>query len=130
MTTETAKPTTHDTQTVGASDANTLNISVSDTAVARMKTFLAQRGKGLGIRLGVQTAGCSGMAYVIEFVDALEPGDQVLDVGGVKVIIGAKAAVYLNGIAVDYRKEGLNEGFKFVNPNASGECGCGESFTV
>lgn len=107
-----------------------LNITVTDAARARMKTFLDSRGKGIGIRLGVQTAGCSGMAYVIEFVDELEPGDQTLDVGGVNVVIGTKAAVYLNGINVDYQKEGLNEGFKFENPNATGECGCGESFTV
>ncbi len=107
-----------------------INITVSDVAKNRMKTFLANRGEGIGIRLGVQTAGCSGMAYVIEFVDELEEGDQLIDIGGVKVIIGAKAALYLNGIKVDYQKHGLNEGFKFENPNAKGECGCGESFTV
>lgn len=107
-----------------------LNVTVTEAAAERMKTFLANRGKGFGIRLGVQTAGCSGMAYVIEFVDELEPGDQVIELDGVNVVIGTKAAIYLNGVAIDYRKEGLNEGFKFENPNASGECGCGESFTV
>lgn len=110
--------------------ATPITINVTDAAKQRMKTFLANRGKGIGIRLGVQTAGCSGMAYVIEFVDELEEGDQTIDVGGVNVVIGVKAALYLNGINVDYQKEGLNEGFKFENPNAKGECGCGESFTV
>ncbi len=107
-----------------------ITISVTDAAKQRMKTFLENRGSGIGIRLGVQTAGCSGMAYVIEFVDELEKGDQTIDVGGVNVVISVKAALYLNGINVDYQKEGLNEGFKFENPNAKGECGCGESFTV
>ncbi len=110
--------------------ATPITINVTDAAKQRMKTFLANRGKGIGIRLGVQTAGCSGMAYVIEFVDELEEGDQTIDVGGVNVVIGVKAALYLNGINVDYQKQGLNEGFKFENPNAKGECGCGESFTV
>ncbi len=113
------------------SDTQTpINITVTDAAKKRMKTFLANRGKGIGIRLGVQTSGCSGMAYVIEFVDELEEGDQIIDVGDVNVIVGVKAAVYLNGVKVDYQKQGLNEGFKFENPNAKGECGCGESFTV
>lgn len=112
------------------SAGNPLNISVTDAAKRRMQTFLQNRGKGIGIRLGVQTAGCSGMAYLIEFVDRLEDDDQLIDVGGVNVVIGAKAAIYLNGIKVDYQREGLNEGFKFENPNATGECGCGESFTV
>ncbi len=110
--------------------ATPITINVTDAAKQRMKTFLANRGKGIGIRLGVQTAGCSGMAYVIEFVDELEEGDQTIDVGGVNVVVGVKAALYLNGISVDYQKQGLNEGFKFENPNAKGECGCGESFTV
>lgn len=108
----------------------TLDITLTAAAQNRMKLFLAKRGKGLGIRLGVQTSGCSGMAYVIEFVDELEESDQVLDINGVTVVIGQKAALYLNGIVVDYQKQGLNEGFKFENPNATGECGCGESFTV
>jgi len=107
-----------------------LNIKVSEAAIERMKSYLHTRGKGIGIRLGVRTAGCSGMAYVIEFVDTLDAGDQILPIDGIKIVVGAKALIYLNGVAVDYRKEGLNEGFKFANPNASGECGCGESFTV
>lgn len=109
---------------------NPFNIHVSDQAAERMKTFLNNRGKGIGIRLGVQTAGCSGMAYVIEFVDELAADDRVTAVNGVNIIINTKAAIYLQGISIDYQKQGLNEGFKFENPNATGECGCGESFTV
>ena len=86
--------------------------------------------EGIGVRLGVKTSGCSGMAYVIEFVDELEENDQVFEDHGVKVIVDKKSLLYLDGTEVDYTKEGLNEGFKFNNPNANGECGCGESFTV
>ncbi|MGY0399943.1 MAG: iron-sulfur cluster assembly protein IscA [Ostreibacterium sp.] len=107
-----------------------MNIIVTEVAIQRMKTFLIHRGKGLGIRLGVQTSGCSGMAYIIEFVDELLPDDHIIEHSGVKVIVGTKAMIYLNGVTVDFRKEGLNEGFRFQNPNASAECGCGESFTI
>lgn len=119
------------TETVQSKEqVSSMNITITDEALARMQSFLSNRGKGIGIRLGVQTAGCSGMAYVIEFVDELSADDQVIEFDGVTLVIAAKAAVYLNGVAIDYRKEGLNEGFKFENPNATGECGCGESFTV
>tara|TARA_R110002072_G_scaffold4245_6_gene30002 strand:+ start:13961 stop:14236 length:276 start_codon:yes stop_codon:yes gene_type:complete len=91
---------------------------------------LVARGKGLGIRLGVTTSGCSGMAYVLEFVDAVQPEDQVFEDHGVKVIIDPKSMVYLDGTELDYVREGLNEGLQFRNPNVSAECGCGESFTV
>ena len=105
-------------------------ISMTETAASRVHDFLRNRGKGEGVRLGVKTSGCSGMAYVIEFVDEIEDTDQVFEEHGVKLIVDKKSMVYLDGTVVDYAKEGLNEGFKFTNPNASGECGCGESFTV
>lgn len=105
-------------------------IKVSDSAAQRAKSFLENRGKGLGIRLGVKTTGCSGLAYVLEFVDDLNDDDQVFEDNGVKVIIDGKSLVYLDGTELDFAKEGLNEGFTFNNPNANGECGCGESFNV
>jgi len=105
-------------------------ISMTETAAGRVRDFLDNRGSGEGVRLGVKTHGCSGMAYVIEFVDAIEASDEVFEQHGVKLIVDQKSMVYLDGTVVDYTKEGLNEGFKFTNPNAAGECGCGESFTV
>ncbi|MBY5992817.1 iron-sulfur cluster assembly protein IscA [Ferrimonas balearica] len=107
-----------------------MGISLTDTAAERVKSYLQNRGRGIGLRLGLKTSGCSGLAYVLEFVDELSPGDEVFELQGVNIIIDAKSLVYLDGLQVDYVKEGLNEGFKFDNPNASGECGCGESFTV
>ena len=105
-------------------------ITLTDAAAARVKSFLDQRGKGLGLRLGVRTSGCSGMAYVLEFVDELEEGDLVFEDHGVKVIVDAKSMVYIDGTELDFAREGLNEGFKFNNPNVKDECGCGESFSV
>ena len=105
-------------------------VTLTEAAASRVKNFLDNRGKGIGLRLGVKTSGCSGMAYVIEFVDELDEGDQVFESQGVQLIIDAKSLVYLDGTEVDFAKEGLSEGFKFNNPNANAECGCGESFTV
>ncbi|MGV6827241.1 MAG: iron-sulfur cluster assembly protein IscA [bacterium] len=105
-------------------------ITLTDAAAQRVQNFLAGRGKGVGVRLGVKTSGCSGMAYVMEFVDELDEHDQVFEDHGVKIIIDPKSLAYLDGTELDYGKEGLNEGFKFNNPNAKAECGCGESFTV
>ncbi|ALO43388.1 iron-sulfur cluster assembly protein IscA [Pseudoalteromonas sp. SS15] len=105
-------------------------VTLTDAAANRVQTFLANRGKGIGLRLGIKTTGCSGLAYVLEFVDELDEGDEVYEHNGVKVIIDAKSMVYLDGTELDYTKEGLNEGFKFTNPNQKDECGCGESFTV
>jgi iron-sulfur cluster assembly protein len=105
-------------------------ITLTQAAADRMSAYLANRGKGVGVRLGVKTSGCSGMAYVMEFVDDLNDDDEVFEERGVKVIIDPKSLLYLDGTEVDYGKEGLNEGFKFNNPNAKNECGCGESFTV
>jgi iron-sulfur cluster assembly protein len=107
-----------------------MTVSMTKAASERVKSFLANRGKGLGLRLGIKTTGCSGLAYVLEFVDDLNADDEVFRVDDVNVIIDAKSLVYLDGLEVDFIKEGLNEGFKFVNPNAKGECGCGESFNV
>jgi iron-sulfur cluster assembly protein len=107
-----------------------MTVTVTEAAAQHISRHLASRGKGIGIRLGVRTSGCSGMAYVLEFVDAVESEDNVFEQSGVKVIIDPKSLVYLEGTELDFVKEGLNEGFKFNNPNISGECGCGESFTV
>jgi iron-sulfur cluster assembly protein len=105
-------------------------ITMTDAAADRVRSFLANRGKGIGLRVGIKTTGCSGLAYVLEFVDELAEGDQVFKHDDVTVIVDAKSLVYIDGTQLDFVKEGLNEGFKFINPNQSGECGCGESFTV
>ncbi len=107
-----------------------MSITLSDTAADRVQTFLQKRGHGIGVRLGVKTTGCSGLAYVLEFVDTLNPDDAVFEDRDVKVIIDRKSLVYLTGTELDYAKNGLNEGFTFNNPNVKDECGCGESFTV
>ena len=106
-------------------------LSLSEVAADRVKSYLQKRGKGVGVRLGVRTSGCSGMAYVIEFVDTVNEGeDEVFNSHGVAVIVDKKSLVYLHGTEIDYTREGLNEGFKFTNPNEADRCGCGESFTV
>ncbi|ASA56449.1 iron-sulfur cluster assembly protein IscA [Vibrio gazogenes] len=107
-----------------------MSITLTETAADRVRSFLDNRGKGIGLRLGVKTTGCSGMAYVLEFVDDLNEEDQVFENHGVKIIIDAKSLVYLDGTQLDYVKQGLNEGFEFNNPNVKSECGCGESFNV
>lgn len=105
-------------------------ITLTESAANRVKTFLDNRGKGIGLRLGIKTSGCSGLAYVLEFVDELNEDDNVFEQNGVKVIVDAKSLVYLDGTELDFVKEGLNEGFKFANPNVKDQCGCGESFNV
>ena len=105
-------------------------ITVTDNAAQRIRNFLDKRGKGVGLRLGVKTTGCSGLAYVLEFADDTNPDDQVFESQGVKIIVDPKSLVYIDGTELDYGKEGLNEGFKFENPNVKDQCGCGESFTV
>ena len=105
-------------------------ITLTEAAADRVSRFLDNRGKGIGIRLAMRTSGCSGMAYVLEFADEAEPDDLVFEDRGVKVLIDPKSLVYLDGTEVDFGKEGLNEGFKFNNPNVKSECGCGESFNV
>ena len=105
-------------------------IQLTDVAANRVLEFLEGRGKGIGLRLGVETTGCSGMAYVIEFVDDIQADDSVFESNGVKIVVDAKSLLFIDGTEVDFAKEGLNEGFQFKNPNAKDECGCGESFTV
>jgi iron-sulfur cluster assembly protein len=105
-------------------------VTLTEKAAERVESFLAKRGKGVGLRLGVKTTGCSGMAYTMEFADTLEDTDTVFEVGAVKIIVDPKSLVYLDGTELDYTREGLNEGFKFSNPNEKARCGCGESFTV
>ncbi|WP_290701544.1 iron-sulfur cluster assembly protein IscA [Amphritea sp.] len=105
-------------------------ITMTPAASQHVSKYLQSRGHGLGIRLGVRTSGCSGMAYVLEFVDDTQDEDEVFETEGVKVIIDPKSLLYLDGTELDFVKEGLNEGFKFINPNVKNECGCGESFNI
>lgn len=105
-------------------------VSLTERAAEHIGGYLANRGKGLGVRVGVKTSGCSGLAYVFEFVDEVTADDSMFESFGVRVYVDPKSLVYLDGTEMDFVKEGLNEGFKFSNPNVKGECGCGESFTV
>lgn len=105
-------------------------ITITEAAARHVQKFLTNRGKGVGIRLGVKPSGCSGMSYVLEFVDEVQPEDQVFEGHGVKVIIDSKSLLYLDGTELDFTREGLNEGFRFNNPNVKDACGCGESFNV
>ncbi len=105
-------------------------ITLTEAAARHVQDFLSNRGKGAGVRLGVRTSGCSGMAYTLEFADQVEADDLVFEDHGVKVVVSPKSMVYLDGTELDFAKEGLNEGFKFNNPNIKDSCGCGESFNV
>jgi iron-sulfur cluster assembly protein len=105
-------------------------VTLSERAAQHVSNFLAKRGKGVGIRLGVRTSGCSGMAYKLEFTDEVPAGDEVFVSHGVTVFVDPKSLAYLDGTELDYAREGLNEGFKFNNPNVKDACGCGESFNV
>lgn len=105
-------------------------ISVTETAASKIKQQLLKRGKGSGIRVGVRTTGCSGLAYVLEFVDDPTEHDIEIKTHGCSVFVDPKSATYLEGLTMDYMKKGLNEGFEFINPNEKSRCGCGESFNV
>jgi iron-sulfur cluster assembly protein len=105
-------------------------ISLTEQAAAKVKQQLTRRGRGLGIRLGVKTTGCSGLAYVLEFVDQERPEDQCIDCLGCKIYVDPKSCPYIQGMTVDFVREGLKEGFEFRNPNERDKCGCGESFRV
>lgn len=105
-------------------------VTLSERAATHVANYLSKRGKGIGLRLGVRTSGCSGVAYKLEFADVIEAEDVTFESHGVKVLIDAKSLAYLDGTELDYTREGLNEGFKFNNPNVKDACGCGESFTV
>jgi len=105
-------------------------ITVTDTAAKKIKQNLERRGSGIGIRIGVRTTGCSGLAYVLEYVDRLEPGDVAMADNYVNVVVDKKSLPIIDGITVDYVRQGLNEGFEFNNPVEKDRCGCGESFRV
>ena len=105
-------------------------ISLTAAAASHIEGNLARRGKGIGLRLGVKTTGCSGLAYKLEFADSLNPEDIVLESNGIKVMVDPKSLAYIDGTELDFARDGLNEGFKFNNPNVQSECGCGESFQV
>ena len=105
-------------------------ITLTENAAKHVRDFLAKRGKGIGLRVGVRTSGCSGMAYKLEFVDEAGEDDVMYVSNGVTVLVDPKSLIYINGMELDYTRDGLNEGFKFKNPNVKSECGCGESFGV
>ncbi len=105
-------------------------ITLTDRAAQHVQNYLCKRGKGVGVRFGVRTTGCSGMAYKLEFVDAASEEDQTFESHGVKVFVDPKSLAYIDGTELDFVREGLNEGFKFNNPNEKDRCGCGESFNV
>ena len=107
-----------------------MTVSMTEAAAKHVSQFLEKRGKGIGLRVGVKTSGCSGMAYKLEFADVLEPDDQVFDSHGIKVIVDPKSLVYIDGTQLDYTREGIQEGFKFNTPNEKAHCGCGKSFSV
>jgi iron-sulfur cluster assembly protein len=105
-------------------------ITLTDRAAQHVQRYIEKRGKGVGVRLGVKTTGCSGLAYKLEFADAVQPEDQQFESNGVRVLVDPKSLAYLDGTELDFVREGLNEGFKFNNPNEKDRCGCGESFNV
>lgn len=105
-------------------------ISMTEKAAKHVARYLERRGKGVGLRVGVKTTGCSGLAYKLEYADEIATEDQVFESNGVKVIVDPKSLPYIDGTELDYAREGLNEGFRFNNPNVKDECGCGESFRV
>jgi iron-sulfur cluster assembly protein len=107
-----------------------MSITVTERAAKHVTNYLAKRGKGIGLRLGVRTTGCSGMAYKLEFVDEPDTQDMRFESNGVVVFVDPKSLAFLDGTELDFTREGLNEGFRFNNPNVKNTCGCGESFNV
>lgn len=105
-------------------------ITLTDIAYSKVLNSIQSRPNTLGLRLGVRTAGCSGLAYVLEFVDEINEFDEVFEIRDIKLVVDKKSLVYLDGLEMDWKRQGLNEGFEFNNPNSTGSCGCGESFTV
>ena len=105
-------------------------VMLTDSAAERVKRFLAERGSGAGLRVGIKTTGCSGFAYVVDITDEIGADDRVFESHGVKVIVGSGNLAYLDGTTIDFSREGLNEGFSYDNPNVKSLCGCGESFGV
>ncbi len=106
------------------------HITISERAASHIARYLEKRGKGIGLRLGIKTTGCSGLAYKMEYVDEPRGEDLLFEQHGVKVFVEPESMRYIDGTEVDFVREGLNEGFRFVNPNEKANCGCGESFTV
>jgi iron-sulfur cluster assembly protein len=107
-----------------------MSVSLTPAAAKHVTKYLAKRGKGIGVRLGVKTTGCSGLAYKLEYVDEVAPEDALFETEGIKLMVDPKSLAYLDGTTLDYVREGLNEGFRFHNPNERDKCGCGESFRV
>ncbi len=107
-----------------------MSVSLTASAADRVRSFLASRGRGVGLRLAVKKTGCSGFAYVVNYADEVGQGDAVFESAGVKVIVDPDSLRYVDGTEIDFVREGINEAFKFRNPNVRGECGCGESFSV
>ena len=107
-----------------------MSVPLPESAARHVNRYLSKRGKGLGVRLGVKTTGCSGLAYKLEYVDEARPEDVVFETLGVKVLVDPKSMAYIDGTQLDFVREGLNEGFKFNNPNERDRCGCGESFRI
>ena len=107
-----------------------MSVTLTEAAAKHVQKYLARRGKGVGLRLGVKTSGCSGMAYKLEFADQVEPDDTGCESFGVKVLVDEKSLPYVDGTELYYTREGLQEGFKFHNPNEKSRCGCGESFQI
>ena len=105
-------------------------VTITPAAARHVSRYLTKRGKGVGVRLGVKTTGCSGLAYKLEYVDELQPEDIVFEDQGIKVLVDPKSLAYIDGTELDFVREGLNEGFKFVNPQERDRCGCGESFRI
>ena len=105
-------------------------VTLTDRAAQHVQRYIEKRGKGIGLRLGVRTTGCSGLAYKLEFADERKPEDTEFETNGVRVLVDPKSLAYLDGTELDFVREGLNEGFKFNNPNEKDRCGCGESFNV
>lgn len=105
-------------------------VNLTEAAARHVNRYLSKRGKGVGVSLGVKTTGCSGLAYKLEYVDEFKPEDTVFEAHGVKIAVDPKSLAYLDGTELDFVREGLNEGFRFNNPNERDRCGCGESFRV
>ncbi|BAP56929.1 Iron-sulphur cluster biosynthesis [Thioploca ingrica] len=105
-------------------------LTLTEKAAKHIQKSINTRGKGVGLRLGIRTSGCSGVAYVLEFADEINADDQIFESQGIKILVDPKSLVYIDGTELDYVREGLNEGFKFNNPNIKDQCGCGESFNV
>ncbi len=105
-------------------------VTLTERAADHVQRYIDKRGRGIGLCLGVKTTGCSGMAYKLEFADDAQEGDVQFESNGVRVLVDPKSLVYLDGTELDFVREGLNEGFRFLNPNEKDRCGCGESFNV